>query len=65
MMDASHKPLHKHITIFREIMEMALGCGGLVEGKLGYVPAVEGEDADHHTGEVAYTNPEQGDACAE
>jgi len=34
---------------------MAHGCGIPVEGELGYVPGVEGEDALRHPGEVVYT----------
>ncbi|MEN8180166.1 MAG: ketose-bisphosphate aldolase [Pseudomonadota bacterium] len=55
MVDASHKPLHENFAISREVVKMALGCGAAVEGELGYVPGVEGEDAERHPGEVAYT----------
>jgi fructose-bisphosphate aldolase class II len=30
-----------------------------LEGELGYVPGVEGEDAERHPGEIAYTTAEQ------
>jgi len=38
---------------------MARGCGIPVEGELGYVPGVEGEDAERHPGEIAYTTVEE------
>ena len=57
MVDASHKPLQDNFAISREVVKMALGCGVSVEGELGYVPGVEGEDAERHPGEVAYTTP--------
>ncbi len=57
MVDASHKPLQENFTVSREVVKMALGCGVSVEGELGYVPGVEGEDAERHPGEVAYTTP--------
>jgi fructose-bisphosphate aldolase class II len=55
MVDASHSPLDENIRITSEIVSMAKGCGVPVEGELGYVPGVEGEDAERHPGEVAYT----------
>jgi fructose-bisphosphate aldolase class II len=38
---------------------MAHGCGVPVEGELGYVAGVEGEDAEKHPGEVIFTSPEE------
>ena len=38
---------------------MAHSCGVPVEGELGYVPGVEGEDAERHPGEIAYTTVEE------
>jgi len=43
----------------REVVEMAHACGVPVEGELGYVAGVEGEDAEKHPGEVVYTAPEE------
>ena len=57
MVDASHKPLQENFAISRDVVKMALGCGVSVEGELGYVPGVEGGDAERHPGEVAYTTP--------
>ena len=55
MVDASHTDLGENIRITRSVTEMAHACGVPVEGELGYVPGVEGEDAERHPGEVAYT----------
>jgi fructose-bisphosphate aldolase class II len=38
---------------------MAHACGVPVEGELGYVPGIEGEDAERHPGEIAYTTVEE------
>ncbi len=55
MVDASHQPLSENIALTRQVTEMAHACGVPVEGELGYVPGVEGEDAERHPGEIAYT----------
>jgi len=55
MVDSSHLSLAENIRITRNIAEMAHACGIPVEGELGYVPGVEGEDAERHPGEIAYT----------
>jgi fructose-bisphosphate aldolase class II len=55
MVDASHTPLEENIALTRAMVAMARGCGVPVEGELGYVPGVEGEDAERHPGVVAYT----------
>jgi len=59
MVDASTSPLNENITRTRAVVEMAHGCGIPVEGELGYVAGVEGEDAERHPGEVIYTSPEE------
>ncbi|MBT3045367.1 MAG: ketose-bisphosphate aldolase [Candidatus Thiodiazotropha sp. (ex Clathrolucina costata)] len=59
MVDASHSPLEDNIRMTRSVVEMAHGCGVPVEGELGYVPGVEGEDAERHPGEVSYTATEE------
>ena len=56
MVDASKFPLEQNIAHTRAITAMAHGCGVAVEGELGYVPGVEGEDAERHPGEVQYTS---------
>jgi len=55
MVDASHEPLSDNIRSTRAVVDMAHACGVPVEGELGYVPGVEGEDAERHPGEVVYT----------
>ena len=58
MIDASHHPLEENIALTRQVVEMAHACGVPVEGELGYVPGVEGEDAERHPGDVVYTSVE-------
>jgi fructose-bisphosphate aldolase class II len=65
MVDSSHKPLNENIAVSREVVNVALGCGVSVEGELGYVPGVEGEDAERHPGEVVYTTPGEAKAYVE
>lgn len=55
MIDSSHQSLAGNIKMTRTVVDMAKSCGVPVEGELGYVPGVEGEDAQRHPGEVAYT----------
>ena len=55
MVDASHHALSDNMRITRSVVDMAHACGVPVEGELGYVPGVEGEDAERHPGEIAYT----------
>jgi len=55
MVDASSLPLEANIAHTKEVVEIAHACGIPVEGELGYVPGVEGEDAERHPGEVVYT----------
>jgi len=55
MVDASNRPLEDNIAQTKAVVEMAHGCGIPVEGELGYVPGVEGEDAERHPGDVVYT----------
>ena len=59
MVDASHHPLEENIARSKQVVAMAHGCGVPVEGELGYVPGVEGEDAERHPGEVQYTTVEE------
>ncbi|MES9869404.1 MAG: ketose-bisphosphate aldolase [Sedimenticola sp.] len=59
MVDASHHPVSDNIRITSEVVQMARDCGVPVEGELGYVPGVEGEDAERHPGEIAYTTVEE------
>lgn len=59
MVDASSRPFAGNVAATRAVVEMAHGCGVPVEGELGYVAGVEGEDAEKHPGEVVYTAPEE------
>lgn len=59
MVDASTQPLGENIARTRALVEMAHACGVPVEGELGYVAGVEGEDAERHPGELIYTAPEE------
>lgn len=56
MVDGSHHPFDENVSLTRAVAKMAHGCGVPVEGELGYVPGVEGEDAERHPGEIAYTS---------
>jgi fructose-bisphosphate aldolase class II len=55
MVDASDRPFDENLCLTREVVAMAHACGVPVEGELGYVPGVEGEDAERDPGEIAYT----------
>lgn len=59
MIDTSDRPFDENVALSQEVVELARSCGVPVEGELGYVPGVEGEDAERHPGEVAYTTVEQ------
>jgi fructose-bisphosphate aldolase, class II len=65
MVDASTKPFDDNVARTREVVEMAHACGVPVEGELGYVAGVEGEDAERHPGQVVYTAPEEAAAYRE
>lgn len=58
MVDASHADLADNIKLTRAVVDMAHACGIPVEGELGYVAGVEGEDAEKHPGEVIFTSVE-------
>jgi fructose-bisphosphate aldolase class II len=59
MVDASHHAFEQNAAITRRVVEMAHACGVGVEGELGYVAGVEGEDAEKHPGEAVYTSPDE------
>jgi fructose-bisphosphate aldolase class II len=59
MVDASDQPLDGNIEHTRAVADMAHACGIPVEGELGYVPGVEGEDAERHPGDVQYTSVDE------
>jgi fructose-bisphosphate aldolase class II len=59
MVDTSQSPFEDNVARTAAVVAMAHGCGVTVEGELGYVAGVEGEDAEHHPGDVIYTAPEE------
>ena len=58
MVDASTQPFEENVARTREVVNMAHACGVPVEGELGYVAGVEGEDAEKHPGQLVYTSVE-------
>lgn len=62
MVDASHEAFPANVARTRRVVKMAHDCGVTVEGELGYVAGLEGEDADRHPGEVIFTSVDE--ACA-
>lgn len=56
MVDTSALPFSDNMWQTRDIVAMAHACGIAVEGELGYVPGIVGENAKHHPGELAYTS---------
>ncbi len=65
MIDASHHDFSENIRITRAVTDTAHACGIAVEGELGYVPGVEGEDAERHPDQLAYTTPAEARAYVE
>ncbi len=59
MIDASEKTIEENTNITRALVEIAQGCGIPVEGEPGYVPGVEGEDAERHPGDIRYTTVDE------
>ncbi|MDJ0892326.1 MAG: class II fructose-bisphosphate aldolase [Gammaproteobacteria bacterium] len=59
MVDNSLAPLAQNMERTREVAAMAHACDIPVEGELGYVAGVEGEDAERHPGHVIYTSVEE------
>ncbi len=56
MVDTSALPFSDNLWQTRDIVAMAHAWGVTVEGELGYVPGIEGENAKNHPGELAYTS---------
>lgn len=56
MVDTSALPFSENLWRTRDVVTMAHACGVTVEGELGYVPGVDGENAKHHPGELVYTS---------
>jgi len=56
MVDTSALPFSDNLWQTRDIVAKAHACGVAVEGELGYVPGIDGEEAKNHPGELAYTS---------
>lgn len=56
MVDTSALPFSENMWQTRDLVTLAHTCGITVEGELGYVPGIEGENAKQHPGELAYTS---------
>lgn len=65
MLDATNLDLPENINATSKVVEMAHGCGVPVVGELGYVAGIEGEGAEQHPGESAYTIPAEAKAFVE
>jgi len=65
MVDSSNEAFPVNVTHTRKIVEIAHRCGITVEGELGYVAGIEGEDAEKHPGEAVYTSVAEAKAYAE
>ncbi len=65
MVDASHEAFEGNVALTKKIVDMSHACGVPVEGELGYVAGVEGEDAEKHPGEVIYTSADEAKAYVE
>jgi fructose-bisphosphate aldolase, class II len=56
MVDTSALLFSDNLWQTRDVVAKAHACGVTVEGELGYVPGVEGENAKQHPGELTYTS---------
>jgi fructose-bisphosphate aldolase class II len=65
MVDTSNEAFSVNVAQTRKIVETAHRCGIAVEGELGYVAGVEGEDAEKHPGEPVYTSVSEAKAYVE
>ena len=65
MLDASNQEFTDNIDHTRTVAEMAHRCGVSVVGELGYIAGKEGEGAEQHPGETAFTLPSEAKAYVE
>jgi fructose-bisphosphate aldolase, class II len=65
MFDASNQSLTDNIEQTLAMVEMAHRCGVAVVGELGYVAGIEGQGAEQHPGETAFTIPSEAKAYVE
>lgn len=59
MADASQLDFEGNVAATRAVVAMAHAVGVPVEGELGYVPGVEGDEAQRHPGAMRYTSAEE------
>ncbi len=65
MLDASRQHFSDNIEQTQAVVDMAHRCGISVVGELGYVAGIEGEGAEQHPGETAFTLPSEAKAYVE
>jgi len=65
MLDASNQEFTDNIDHTHTVAAMAHRCGVSVVGELGYVAGKEGEGAEQHPGEAAFTLPSEAKAYVE
>jgi len=63
--DAAHMDFTENTHITKAMVETAHACGVAVEGELGCVPGVDGENAERHPGDMAYTSLAEAKAYVE
>lgn len=57
MVDTANLPFGENLEVTHAVAKMAHACGVAIEGKLGNVPSVKGDEAERHPGVVSYTTP--------
>lgn len=62
MLDVSNQGFSDNIKHTRAVTQMAHQCGVSVVGELGYIAGKEGEGAEQHPGETAFTLPSEAKA---
>ena len=65
MLDASNQNFSDNTEHTKAVAEMAHRCGVSVVGELGYIAGSEGEGAEQHPGETAFTLPSEAKAYVE
>jgi fructose-bisphosphate aldolase class II len=63
--DAAHLDFTENTHVTKAMVETAHACGVAVEGELGCVPGVEGENAERHPGDMCYTSLAEAKAYVE
>jgi len=63
--DAAHLDFTENTQITKTTVETAHTCGVAVEGELGCVPGADGENAERHPGDMAYTSLAEAKAYVE